>query len=118
MNVVVVFNPAVLTTDQFVVPSSAANGKMVIYNESNISLTLSFQDGGTAYVPAWMAMLYPTPPGSVNVTWAQHTILNSSNPPLSSVVVEIYAQGEFVPGTFPLTLSRQSNVGNSVGTIV
>ncbi len=118
MNVVAQFDPSVLTSDIFVVPSSAANGKIVIYNESNISLTLSFQDGGTAYVPAWMAMLYPTPPGTVNITWVQHTILNSSNPPLSMVIVETYAQGEFVPGTFPLTLSRQSNVGNSVGTIV
>jgi hypothetical protein len=118
MNVVAVFNPAILTSDIFTVPSSAANGRMVIYNESNISLTLTWQNGDTAYVPAWMAMLYPTPGGNVNVTWAQHTILNSSNPPLSEVIVEIYAQGEFVPGTFPLTLSRQSNVGNSVGTIV
>ncbi len=118
MNVVAQFDPSTLSSDTFTVPTSAANGKMVIYNESNISLQLTFQSGDTAYVPAWMAMIYPSPPGNVNITWAVHTVLNSSSPPLSLVIVEIYSQGEFVPGTFPLTLVRQSNVGNSVGTIV
>jgi hypothetical protein len=118
MNVVAQFDPSVLQTDTFTVPTSAVNGKMVIYNESNISLQLSFQSGDTAYVPAWMAMIYPSPPGNMNITWAVHTVLNSSSPPLSLVIVEIWAQGEVVPGTFPLTLVRQANVGNSVGTIV
>ncbi len=118
MNVVAQFDPATLTSDMFTVPASSANGHMVIYNESNISLQIKFQNGDTAYVPAWMAMLYPTPPGTVNVTWEQHTVLNSSSPPLSMVIVEIYRQGEYLPGTFPLTLVRQANVGNSVGTIV
>lgn len=118
MNIVTTFDPSVVTSDTFTVPSSAANGKMAIWNESSISLQINFQNGDTAYVPAWVAVLYPTPPGNVNVVWSQHTILTSSGPPASKVIVEVYANGEVVPENFPVTLMRQGNVGNSIGTIV
>ena len=117
MNVVAQFDPSTLQNDTFTVPYSAVNGKMVVYNESSISLQISFQDGSNAYVPAWTAMLYPVPPGSAVISWLQHTVLNASSPPVSLVLVEIYAQGEFLPGTFPLPLIRQTNVGNNVGII-
>ena len=116
MNVVAQFNPATLTRDTFIVPNSSANGSMIIWNESPISLQLSFQNGDTAYVPAWMGMRYPAQPGSDTITWDQHSILASSAPPLSMVIVEVYDKGECVPGTFPVSLLRQHNVGNTVGT--
>jgi hypothetical protein len=116
MNIVQIFDPATLAKDTFVVPQSSANGKIVIWNESNISLMLSFQDGSTAYVPAWCATLFCGRTGSVNITWEQQATLSSLAPPLSQVVVEVYPQGEPVPGTFPMALSRQSNVGNTVNT--
>lgn len=116
MNIVAIFDPAVITSDTFTVPQSSANGKMVIYNESNISLTFSFQNGNTAYVPAWMAVIYAGTFGNVNVTWQQQVILVSSNPPVSQVIVEVYDCNELVPGTFPTALVRQTNVGNTVST--
>lgn len=116
MNIATVFDPATSTSDTFTVPQSSANGKMVVYNESNISLTFTFQSGNNAYVPAWTAILFHGPFGNVNVTWEHQTILSGSGQaPLSQVVVETYACGEPVPGTFPAALVRQTNIGNSVG---
>ena len=115
MQIVAIFNPATDTSDTFTVPQSSANGKMVVYNESNISLQFTFQNGHTAYVPAWTAVLFAGPFGNVNVTWAQQTILSGAGQaPLSQVVVETYDCHEPVPGTFPAPLVRQANVGNSL----
>ncbi len=117
MNIVAEFNPATLASDMFTVPTSSASGKMVIWNESSISLQLTFQNGNTTYVPAWVGTIYPSPPGNVNVTWEQHSVLVSSNPPLSMVVIELYDSGECVPERFPIGLFRQHNIGNTVGTV-
>lgn len=117
MNIVTTFDPSVTTTDTFTVPQSSANGKMVVYNESNVSLKFHFQNGSTAYVPAWTAILFCGPFGNVNVTWQQQATLSSASPPLSMVIVETYASGEPVPGTFPAALVRQTNIGNAVNTV-
>lgn len=115
MNIAAIFDPATSTSDTFTVPQSSANGKMVVYNESNISLQFTFQNGNTAYVPAWTAMLFHGPFGNVNVTWEQQTILSGGGAaPLSQVVVETYSCNEPIPGTFPAALVRQTNIGNSV----
>jgi hypothetical protein len=115
MNIAAIFDPSTSTSDAFTVPQSSANGKMVVYNESNISLQFSFQSGATAYVPAWTALLFHGPFGSVNVSWEHQTILTGAgNAPLSQVVVETYACNEPVPGTYPAPLVRQTNIGNSV----
>lgn len=116
MNVVATFDPSITTTGTFTVPQ--AQGKMVIWNESNISLQLSFQNGHTAYVAAWTGMLFCGPWGGSTVTWSHQAILSSSSPPISQVIVEVYAISEPVPGTFPMALVRQSNVGNPGGVAV
>lgn len=115
MNIAAIFDPSTSTSDTFTVPQSSANGKMVVYNESNISLQFTFQSGATAYVPAWMAVLFHGPFGNVNVTWEQQTVLTGvGNAPLTQVVVETYSCNEPLPGTFPAPLVRQTNIGNSV----
>lgn len=116
MNIVAQFDPSMVTTDTVAIPQSSGNGKMVVYNESNISLTFTFQNGHTAYVPAWTAVLFCGPTGSTKITWAQQATLSSASPPLSQVIVEVYAQGEPVPGVFPAPLVRQTNIGNTVST--
>lgn len=115
MQVVTIFDPSITSSDSFSVPQSSANGKMVVYNESNISLQFTFQNGYSAYVPAWMAVLFHGPFGNVNVTWEQQTILTGAGQaPLTQVVVEVYDCHEPIPGTYPAALVRQTNIGNSV----
>lgn len=115
MNVVATFDPSITTTGTFTVPQ--AQGKMVVWNESNISQQFSFQNGHTAYVAAWTGVLFCGPWGGSTVTWSHQAILSSSSPPISQVVVEVYAVGEPVPGTFPMALTRQANIGNQVNTV-
>src|SRR5438034_6562581 len=117
MQIVATFNPAVTTPNTFSVPQSSASGKMVVWNESNISIQLTFQNGDTTYVPAWTARMFCGNFAGSTVTLAQHSTLISNQPPLSQVVVETFGSNEAIPGTFPATLSRQTNIGNA-GTVL
>ena len=112
--IVAVFDPATLVKDTFTVPQSSYAGSMVVWNESNISLTLTFQTGDSAYIPAWGARKFYGSYGGSIITWEQQAQLASNQPPLSQVIVEVYAQGENTPDIFPQSLaSRQNNVGNA-----
>jgi hypothetical protein len=116
MQIVATFDPSVLTTDAITIPQSAANGTLVVYNESNIALTFTFQNGDSDYVPAWVGQKFRIEGTNVNVTWQHQSILSSIAPPLSQVIVVAYACGEPVPNGFPVALSRQANIGNIIQT--
>ncbi len=117
MQIVATFDPSITTPNTFAVPQSSASGRMVVWNESNISIQLDFQNGDTAYVAAWTARMFCGNYGGTTVRWSQHSTLSSNGPPLSQVVVETFASNEAIPGTFPATLARQSNIGNVVSTV-
>lgn len=101
------FDPSVSSSNQFPAPNSAANGNIVFWNESNISIDLSFQDGTTLYLPAWYHRHKMGFTGNVNVQWAVRAVLNSGTVPLSEVVVESYDEFEDYPPDGPLV--RQAN---------
>ncbi len=91
---------------------------MLVYNESNVNVQLTFSNNYTTYVPAWTAMLYclhdlPSP----LVTWSVYSQLTSSGAPISQVVIETFEVNEPVPGTYPAPLVRQTNIGNAVQTV-
>src|SRR5438105_4444506 len=113
MNIVTSFNPASPTSGTFNVVFPGNKGKMLVYNESNINLQLTFSNNYTTYVPAWTAMLYclnglPSPV----VSWKQYSQLTSSGAPISQIIVETFEPNEPVPGTYPAALVRQTNIGN------
>jgi hypothetical protein len=117
MRIVTTFDPNAKTTDTFNLELPGPRGKMLVFNESNWSLQLTFSNNATTYVPAWTAMLYPISNLSTSiVTWKQLTQLASSGSPISQVIIETYDQNETVPGTYPAALVRQTNIGNSVTT--
>lgn len=66
------------------------------------------------YLPAWYHRHKCGNGGGPNVTWSILQPLSSSQPPVSLVLVEAYAQGEHYPADGPLV--RQANVGNTVNT--
>ena len=113
MQIVQIFDPGTQTGDTFSIPQSSASGKFVIWNESNINLQIALQNGHSAYVPAWTAVKFCGYTGNVNVTWQQQTVLQATSAPISQVVVVAYESQED-PGTFPMALTRQSNVGNAI----
>jgi hypothetical protein len=101
-------------TKEFTAPNGAANGALVFWNESNISVELTFSDSTNMYLPAWYHRKKCGATGSVNVALAVNTMLNQANPPMSAIVVEAYASGESTPNDGPLV--RQTN-GNVQATV-
>jgi len=89
-------------------------GRFIVYNESQIGLNIAFTNGDSGYVPAWSADIYTLPNASPLVNWTQNNTLNSGSPPLSMVNVVSYLPGEKITGFFPIALSRQQNIGNSI----
>lgn len=115
MKIVATFDPASSSATSFTAANSSANGALVFFNESNISLTLTFADGAQMYLPAWYHRHRCGATGSVNVDWTMYQALSSSSPPISQIIVEAYAAGEHFPADGPLV--RQANVGNQVSTV-
>ncbi len=118
MQIAGTFDPSVGTSGTFTVAQSAGNGRLVLYNESNISLLLKFQNGSSAYLPAWVANIYAGNFGGQKLLWSQSQVLTSDAPPLSFVLAEVYGEKECVHNTFPCQLPRQAKVGNVITTNV
>ncbi len=118
MKIITNFNPSSASSGTFNVAFPGNRGKMLVYNESNVNVQLTFSNNYTTYVPAWTAMLYclsdlPTP----LVTWSVYSTLTSSGAPISQVVIETFDHNEAVPGTYPAPLVRQTNIGNTINTV-
>lgn len=114
-DILTVFDPATSTTTQFLAGTNSAFGTTLFWNESNISLFLTFQNGDVLYLPAWYVRHKTGLTGNVNVTWDVHTVLNSGQVPTSEVIVESYNSDEPYPPDGPLV--RQAN-GNTNSTAV
>lgn len=104
-DIVAFFNPATSDLTKVTIPQSARSGGIVFWNESNISLNISFQDGTTMYLPGWYHRHKCGYSG--DITWSLRTTLNSPNPPTSEVIVEMYVSGEHFPSDGPIV--RQTN---------
>lgn len=114
MQVVATFDPTSATSDTFNTNFSKNQGRIVVWNESPVNLFLTWGSNNKAYVGAWTARLFRIVASSVLVTWTQQSILNTSGSPASQVIVEAYQDNEQILGTFPASLVRQTNVGNSI----
>jgi|SRR5882724_838707 len=118
MQLVASFDPSLSTSGQVTIAQSSGAGKLVFYNESNVALILSFQNGSSAYLPAWVATIYCGNFGGQVVRWAQQSVIASLLAPISLVIIEAYGAQECILNIFPATLVRQTNVGNSIKTAV
>jgi hypothetical protein len=113
MRIVAQFDPSTETSQIFNAGFANGHGRIVVYNESNVNLQLSW-GSFTTYCPAWTAMLYCISHNNANITWSSVATLNSASPPVSLVIVEAYEDSEAIVGTYPAALVRQTNVGNPV----
>lgn len=104
-DIVAAFNPATSDLTKISIPQSARSGGIVFWNESNVSLNISFQDGSTMYLPGWYHRHKCGYAG--DISWVLRTTLNSPNPPTSEVIVEMYVSGEHFPTDGPIV--RQTN---------
>lgn len=114
MQIVAIFDPTAQTTGSFTTNLSNGIGKIVIWNESNIILRMSFTDGSQDIAPAWTAVINALNGPSGQINWAQEAQLTSASPPISKVWVVAYSPDELIPGVFPVALVRQTTIGNPV----
>lgn len=115
MRIVDTFDPSLVTSDTFNAGFPNGVGRIVVYNESNVNLKLSWGSFST-YCPAWTAMLYCISTSNININWQQQSTLVSTGAPISQVIVEAFDNNETIVGTFPAALVRQTNIGNTVST--
>lgn len=112
------FNPASASTGTFQATFPASKGgKLVLWNESNVGMNLSWLDGGKPYqdyLPPWTAILIIiTSSNSLKFTWTS-TLTVANNPPASNVIVIQYLPYERVSDAFPIPLPRQMTDGNFI----
>lgn len=111
MNLITSFDPSSHASGTFNT-SLGVGGRFVAFNESNIGVKFTFDDGSTAYLPSWTTMIYIQPTPSSTVTWSQANILGGTPGPISQVNIEVYQPGETVSGVYPFSLIRQLSVSN------
>jgi hypothetical protein len=116
MDIVTSFDPSAKTTDTFATNLSNGIGKIIIWNESNWILDITFADGSMDLAPAWTATIFELEGPAGKLTWKQDTQLTGNTPPISKVWVVAYRDNETIPGVFPLALVRQVNIGSTVTT--
>ncbi len=114
MYVAGVFDPSSALSGQFNT-QLPIRGKFVAYNESSVGVTFIYSDGTSDYCPAQSANgPFVLPTATPIVTWSQQNVLVSSSTPLSECTIVCYQPGEKIPGTFPISLNRLTNVGNPI----
>lgn len=96
-------------------------GSFVLANESAYTITVSFP--GTASSATLHALTIDNiaaPPGyNGNILLSPIAVLaNAQSAPSAIVIIDIYGSNEKPAGTYPVALSRLSNVGNPINTNV
>ena len=114
MFVVATFDPSASTSGTFNAQFQGGVGKILVINESQVNLLLTFGNGQQAYSPAGDRRLFCVATPSATVLWSQQSLLGGPSPSVSQVIVEAYAPTEKIIETYPSPLVRQTNIGNSL----
>lgn len=118
MQIIAEFDPSAAASGTFPVNYlSNGMGKIIVWNESNWTLDITFTNGNEDIAPAWTAQIFELTGPAGQITWAQDTQLTSLAPPISKVWVVAYRDNENIPGVFPVALVRQANIGNVINTV-
>ncbi len=111
-DVIAQFDPTATTSGKFATSSlSTGIGKLVIWNDSAETLSLTFPNGDTDIAPAWVASIFELNGPARQVQWAQNMTVNATTPDLSQVWVIAYRDNEKIPGVFPIALTKQTKSG-------
>lgn len=120
-DVITTYDPSSASTGTFqaTLPGGGnQGGKISLWNESNIGQYIQWNDGGRThkdYLPPWTAILINIcQTSNLTFTWTQALILSSTNPPASQVIVVQYMPYENISNAFPIPITRQANIGNSL----
>ena len=107
------FDPSSAKSGQFSPLFPNGQGRIVVWNKSNIDLTFSWPGCIAAFIPAWQARLLYVKSGNAQITWAQLLILPGQTPD-STVIVESYADSEIIAESYPASLNRSLATANTI----
>jgi hypothetical protein len=109
------FDPSAQTSGTFPLSNlSNGIGKILVKLEANWSIKLELPDRSVDVASAWTESLFNCTGPQGQVTWSQYMQLVSNSPPQSMCTIIGYDNNEVVPGTYPLALVRQANLGNPI----
>ncbi len=113
MNIAKTFDPSSTPNGSFVVDFSSGKGRMLVINDTQINVRMAWL-ANQAYVPAGQQRLFAIPGSGITINWALDSTLGGQAPVVSQVVVETYDDFEPLIETYPSSMVRQTNVGNSI----
>ncbi len=111
--IVATFNPASATSGQFSPLFPNGQGRLVVWNKSNIDLIFTWPGTVGVFIPAWQARLLYVRSGNSQISWSQLLVLPGQTPD-STVIVESYADSETIAEVFPCALNRALATSNTI----
>jgi len=115
------FDPSALQSSSFQVqtqqnPVNGFYGYLLIANESSVSLIITI--GGDQFrLPPWVKDKVILDALTKEVGWQQEFSLNNAGgAPVTQVLVDYYSADEPVSDVYPISLVRNTNIGNTVNT--
>lgn len=92
--------------------ASDPGAKILFYNESDNNIVLDFLNGNKDTLHAWEARWWLLDGNTDEIDWTIDSTLTGSGQPISKMMGTLYGPNEELPGTYPVQLIRQTNVGN------
>lgn len=95
-----------------------AGARILFYNESFYNIKIDFLNGNVDLLHAWEARWWRLDGDTKELDWTIDSTLSAAGSPISLVMGSLYGANEELPGTYPVSLFRQANIGNTVTTAV
>ena len=117
------FDPSAVNTDgttggRIDVGSADVNAKLLIYNQSPVNIGLDFQNGNQEVIHANEANYFVLDGDTPEIRWFVYSVLNLTGNPISETQLTLYSGSEKITGTYPISISHITNIGNPVATTV
>jgi hypothetical protein len=88
-------------------------GKVLLTNESIFTIALKFGDGSSRVLHQQEKNWFVIPSGGQFINLVLQILTTATNSPTSSLTIEVFDIDDDIPGTYPVSLQRLTNVGNA-----
>lgn len=118
MQVIPSFDPSAATSGSIEVGAADPGCKILLYNLSIYAIEIDFENGETALLHAGEANWWELDGSTPFLLWSQYSKLNIQASAISQITGMLYRQDETIEGTYPVFVTYQLGVGNTVQTNV
>jgi hypothetical protein len=107
------FDPTAANSGDIDVGNAEVDGKILLYNKSLCSLKLDFHNGNTDLLHAGEARWWRLDGDTPTIGWTIYSVVALLSV-ASEVTATLYSAHEEIPGTYPISITLQVNIGNSI----